>query len=233
MKNKQEMKKTTRLIGVIATAMVLSIAFSGVALAAQTTFSLAVQGGTVRTQSSQMTMTYGDLPFDEARYNRDIFAVHAEQFSMSSSLSTDCGEIEVQTSVNYIPPSGLKGIFLTEDFKKARVADGINESICYDASAKSRVTAHGLGYESAAIVDASNVAFTLNSVGIGKFSLQTQESTLTGDVNGTFTESLTTDSFKVCGGLWNASAEFTGEITAYPNLPERKDMLCPFFKANP
>jgi len=203
-----------------------------IASAAQTSFSVAVQGGSVRTQASMMSTTYGDLPFDDARYNRDVFAVKADQFSMTSSLDSD-GGVEVLTTVNYIPASNLQVIFLDEELKKARVAEGDNDSICYTASAKTRITARGLGYESASIVDSSNVAFALNSVGIGKFSLQTREEIVTGDVNGTFTESVSVDGFSVRSGIWNATAEFTSEIIDYPAAPDREEMLCPFFKLKP
>lgn len=219
-------------IGIIAIALVLTIAFSGVALAAQTSFSVAVQGGSVRTQTSMMSTTYGDLPFDDARYSRGVFAVKADQFSMTSSLDSD-GGVEALTTVNYMPGSNLPAIFVNEELKKARVAEGDNESLCYATSAKTRITARGLGYESAAIVDASNVAFALNSVGIGKFSLQTKEEVTTGDVNGTFTESVSVDGFSVRSGIWNATAEFGSEIIDYPAAPAREEMLCPFFKVKP
>ena len=220
-------------MGVTAIAMVLITAFSGVALAAQTAFSVAVQGGSVRTQTSMMSTTYGDLPFDEVRFDRGIFAVKADQFSMISSLNTD-GGVEALTTVNYMPVSNLQVIFVDEQLKKARVAEGDNESICYTASAKTRITARGLGYESASIVDASNVAFALNSVGIGKFSLQTKEEIVTGNVNGTFTELVSVDGFSVRSGIWNATAEYTGYIPDYPAGPEDgEEPLCPFFKSKP
>ena len=223
------MKKTTRLIGVIAIAMVLTIAFSGVALAAQTSFSVAVQGGSVRTQASIMSTTYGDLPFDDVRFDRGVFAVKADQFSMTSSLDSD-GGVEAMTTIDYM--SG-RVIFVNEKLKKARVAEGDNESLCYSTSAKTRITARGLGYESAAIVDSSNVAFVLNSVGIGRFSFDTREEIVSGDVNGTFTESISVDGFSVRSGLWNATAEFTSEIIDYPAALAREEMLCPFFKSKP
>lgn len=220
------------MINVVTIAMVLSIAFSGVALAAQTSFSVAVQGGSVRTQASMMSTTYGDLPFDDVRFSRNVFAVKADQFSMTSSLDSD-GGVEVLTTVNYIPGSNLQAIFVDEQLKKSRVAEGDNESLCYSASAKTRITARGLGYESASIVDTSNVAFALNSVGIGRFSLQTREEITTGDVNGTFTESISLDGFSVRSGIWNATAEFTSEIIDYPAAPAREETLCPFFKFKP
>lgn len=223
------MKQTTILWGLIISSMLFLMFVVSLTAAAQTSFSVAVQGGSVRTQASMMSTTYGDLPFDEVRFDRGVFAVKADQFTMTSSLDSD-GGVEALTTVNYMPASNLQMIFVDEQLKKARVAEGDNESLCYKASAKTRITARGLGYESASIVDSSNVAFASNSVGIGRFSLQTREEIVTGNVNGTFTESVSSDGFSVRSGLWNATAEFTSEIIDYPAAPAREEMLCPFFK---
>lgn len=217
---------------VIAIAIVLTMFFSGVA-AAQTSFSVAVAEGTVRTEASVTTTTCGGLPFDEIQYKRDVFAIRAAQFTMESAIDSGDGDVEVETNVKYMPPNNLKFIFLDEELKKSRVAEGDNESICYDASVGTRVIGHGLGFESAAIVDDSNVAYAMDSVGYGSLSIQTYERILKGDVNGTFTESVSVDSFKVHNGIWNATAEFTSEITEYPALSARDEILCPFFKAKP
>lgn len=227
------MKQTTILWSMIIGLILFLIFVVSLTAAAQTSFSVSVQGGSVRAQTDMMSTTYGDLPFDDVRFSRDVFAVKADQFSMTSSLDSD-GGVEALTTVNYMPASNLQVIFVDEQLKKARVAEGDNESICYDASAKTRITARGLGYESASIVDSSNVAFALNSVGIGKFSLQTREEIVTGDVNGTFTESVSIDGFSVRSGLWNATAEFTGYIPDYPAAAEDdREMLCPFPKSKP
>ena len=224
------MKQTSILWGLIIGSMLFLIFVVSSTVAAQTSFSVAVQDGSVRTQASMMSTTYGDLPFDEVKYNRNIFAVKADQFSMTSSLDSD-GGVEALTTVNYMPASNLQVIFVDEQLKKARVAEGDNESLCYSASAKARITARGLGYESASIVDSSNVAFALNSVGIGRFSLATREEIVTGDVNGTFTESISLDGFSVHSGLWNATAEYTGYVPDYPAAAEDdRELMCPFFK---
>ena len=218
---------------VIAIALVLMILFGGGASAAQTSFSVAVADGTVRTEASITTTTYGGLPFDEIQYKRNVFAIRAAQFTMESVIDSGDGDVEVETNVNYMPPSDLKFIFLDEELKKSRVAEGDNESICYDASVGTRVIGHGLGFGSAAIVDDSNVAYAMNSVGYGSLNMQTYEQVLKGDVNGTFTESVSMDSFTVRNGIWNATAEFTSEITEYPALPDRSESLCRFVRVNP
>ena len=224
------MKQTSILWGMIIASMLFMIFVVTLTSAAQTSFSVAVQGGSVRTQSSLMSTTYGGLPFDDVRYNRDVFAVKADLFSMTSSLDSD-GGVEALTEINYMPPpSNLQAIFVNEELKKARVTEGDNESICYLASVKTRITAKGLGYESASIVDPQNVAYALNSVGIGKFSVRTREEIKRGDVNGTFTEEVSLDGFSVRSGIWNATAEVTSGIPDYPAALAREELLCPFFK---
>lgn len=224
------MKLTTILGSMIIGSMLFLIFVISLTAAAQTSFSVAVQDGSVRTQTNMMSTTYGDLPFDDMRYSRGVFAVKADRFSMTSSLDSD-GGVEALTTVDYM--SGPV-IFVNEQLKKARIAEGDNESLCYDAAVKTRVTARGLGYETAGIVDSSNVAFALNSVGIGRFSFDTREEIMTGNVNGTYTESVSSDRFSVRSGLWNATAEFTGYIPDYPAGPEDGEKpLCPFFKSKP
>ncbi len=229
MRKRKEMKRKAA-IAIVATALVLSIAFSGVALAAQTSFSIAVNGGSVRTQSCQTTATYGDLPYDTESYNLDVFAVHANQFAMTHTLDSDYG-VEAETGLSYMPASNIKTIFLTEELKKARVAEGENESVCYGGEAKTRATAQMLGYESASIADASNVGFAMKAVGMGKLNVQMQEKIATGNENSTWTESVTYDALNIRSGLFNASAVFTSEVPEYPPAaPPRECVLCPFFK---
>lgn len=220
----------TKFIGVLLAIAMVGILLTGMASAMQSSVSVAVVDGTVRSQSMQTSATYGDLPFDEEKYNLDLYALHSSQLLMTHSMDTDMG-IEVQTSLSYMPVSNLKMVFLEEGISKSRVGKGENESLCYDSSARSRITAQMLGYESASIVDTSNVAFATNAVGLGAFRVQAQEKIVTGDVNGTFTESVSMERVAIRGGMFNVSSMMTGEIPDYPALaPDRGATLCPFFK---
>ena len=220
-----------KAIGTILVAAIVTVAimFSGVAMGAQTSFSVAVVDGTVRTQASQSTTTHGDLPYEADKYSLDVFAVHSNQFAMTHSLDSDSG-VEAQTSLSYLPASNLKIIFVDEELKKARVGEGDNETLCYGASAKTRITAHMLGYESASISDSNNVAFALNAVGVGQLNVQMKEKVGLGNSSSAWTETVMSDQLKVRGGMFNASAMFTSEVPDYPAMPDREDMLCPFFK---
>ena len=225
------MKTKTRMISVVAIAMIFMIAFSGVALAAQTSFSVAVNDGTARVQTSFKSTTEGDVPpYDESGYNFNLFAIHADQFRMTHMVNTDEGVVEVENGVGYSPAVyGLKRIFMDEKVMTARVAEGDNASICCDSSAETGVNAYFLNYESVAVSENNRVLFAVNSAGAGKMDVLTTENKLVGDVNGTWTEAYSSDRLSV-NGLWNVSAEFMSESCDYPALaPEKKDILCPFY----
>lgn len=224
------MENKIKVISVVAIAMALLIAFSGIASAAQTSFSVAVAHGTVRTQASITSTTHGGLPYDEVQYNRDVFAIRANQFVMKSGIDSDDGGVVAETEMSYMPQSNLQFIFVDEGLKKSVIVKGENESLCYDASVQTRITGHGLGFASATIVDTSNVAYAMNSVGYGSLRMETSERILSGDANGTYTETTAVDSFKVSNGLWNATVEFTATIPEYPALPAEDKSLCALFK---
>ena len=217
-------------IGIIVAAlMATAMLFSGVAMGAQTTFNVAVVDGTVRVDSSHSTELLGDLPYEVDKYNLDVYAVHSNQFAMVHSSDSDSG-VEAETSLSYSPASNLKLIFVDEELKKARVGEGGNNTLCYVATAKTRVTAQMLNYESAAITDENNVAFAINTAGIGSLKVATLEKVGLGNASASWTESLTSEQLKVRGGMFNVTAMFTSEVPDYPAIPDREDMLCPFFK---
>lgn len=224
------MKKTTRLIGVVAIALVIAIAFSGVALAAQTSFNVAVNDGSARVQTSFRSTTEGDVPpYDETGYNYNVFAIHANEFRMIHTVNTDEG-VEVENGVGYSPAIyGIKRIFVDEKITTARVAEGDNASICCDSSAETRVNAYALNYESAAVSENNRVLFAVNSAGVGSVNVLTEESRLIGNQNGTWSATYGSDRVSV-NGMFNLSAEVMSEGCEYPALAqEKKDILCPFY----
>lgn len=214
---------------VIASLFVIAMMFSGSAMAAQSSYSVVVEGGSIRTQSTQSITTNGDLPYEADSYNLDVYALNAEQFSMVHSLDSD-GGVEAQTSLYYMPGGNLKFVHVNEELSKDRVGEGENESLCYGADAKVRLTAQMLQYETASITDVNNVAFGINAIGMGTMSVSMEERLGSGNATTTWTESETLESFKVRGGMFNATAMFSGEV---PDLPAAEDIgerLCPFFK---
>ena len=224
-----EKKNMKSILIAIASLLIVAMMFSGVAIAAQSSYSVAVVDGSVRTQSMQSIMTNGDLPYEADKYDLDVYALNAKQFSMTHSLDSD-GGVEAQTSLYYMPGSNLQFVHVYEQLSKDRIGEGENESLCYSGDAKVRLTAQMLQYETASIADVNNVAFGLNAIGKGAMSVSMEERLGSGDSNSTWTESVTLESFKVRGGIFNATAMFTGEVPDLPAAEDEADSLCQFFK---
>ena len=212
--------------------MVLTIAFSGVALAAQTSFVLTVNDGTARMQSSLRSTSNDAIPYDATRYDYNAIAVHASGVQMTHDADFDAGYVEVENSILYYPASGLKVVFVDEKIQRAKIAEGAdNASLCYDASAGSRINAKFLQYESATIVTDTDMVYGVNSMGTGRIAVQTAEYLQQGDVNGNWTSSRTMDSVSVRGGMFNLSAQFDSAIPEAPPAGEMPgNMLCPFYR---
>ena len=223
--------KTKLLVAIIAIAMVLSIAFSGVALAAQTSFDCIVNEGTVRVQTSFQSTTEGDLPpYDEAGYNLNAWGLQGKS-AISHSFSTDEG-VEVVNSIEYRPTGfGLTRIFVDEGASTARVAKGDNSSICCDSSTATRVNANALDYASATAVGNNDLLFSMKSAGIGSINIQTEENKLVGNQNGSWTKTQTKDRLSINQGYYNLSLDYMSVGCDYPAMgPEKKELLCPFYK---
>ena len=226
-----KMKKTTRMISVVAIALVLTIAFSGVALAAQTSFNCIVNDGTVRVQTSFRSTTEGDVPpYDETGYNYNLWGLKGNS-AITHMINTD-EDVEVENSVGYRPTGyGLTRMFIDEEVSTARVAEGDNSSVCCDSSAKTRVNANAVDYDSVAASGNNDLLFSVKSTGLGGINIQTQEEKLIGDQNGTWTQTRSRDRLSVNNGYYNLSVDYMSEGCEYPamGIPE-KDMLCPFMR---
>ena len=224
------MKKTNRLIvGAIAIALSLVIAFSGVALAAQTSFEVVVNDGSVRIQTSVRSTTEGDVPpYDETGYNFRAIAIHGNS-EIARTVNTDTG-VDTQTHFTYIPANGLKKAFIEEEVKTARVGKGDNFTICCDSYAQTRFLTSAVNYESAAFSENNDLLLALNVAGYGRGMVQAEENKQIGDENATWTDSQTKDWLAVSGG-WNVSLEIVNIGCDFPAMgTEKKALLCPFFK---
>jgi hypothetical protein len=224
--------KTNRFLGVIATAMVIATLFSGVALAAQTSFELTANSGTARMQSSLRSASNEAIPYDATQYDYNAIAVHANGVQMTHDADFDVGYVEVENSILYYPASGLKVIFVDENIQRAKIAEGAdNATLCYDANAGSRVNAKSLQYESAAIVTDSDMVYGVNSVGTGRIAVQTAEYLQQGNATGAWISSRSMDSVSVRGGMFDLAAQFNSVIPEAPPMSEMpENMLCAFYK---
>lgn len=219
-----------KIKAIILAIVMVGILFSGVAMGAQTSFSVVVNDGSARMQSSLVSTSNEAIPYDATRYDYNAIAIHAAGVQMTHDADFEEGYLEVENSVLYFPASGLKVVFIDENLQRAKVAEGAdNASLCYDASAGSRVNANYLQYESASIVTDTDIVYGVNAAGAGRIAVQTAEYLQQGDVNGSWMSSMSSDSMAVRGGVFNISAEFNSIIPESPPAAEMpENMLCPF-----
>ena len=226
------MKKQTILVGVIATAMVLSIAFSGVALAAQTSLDCTVEGGSVRVQTSLWSSTEGAAPpYDETRYTYALWWLQGNS-KITHQVNTDEG-VEAENGVIYRPIGyGLARVFIDEGASTARVAKGDNFSVCCDSGVAARVNANAVDYWSIAAVDNNDLLFGMKSTGFGGVNIQAHEGKQIGNQNGSWTQTRSSDRLGVSGNaFYNLSYDYMSTGCDYPALaPDQKEILCPFYK---
>jgi hypothetical protein len=217
-------------IGIILAALVIAIFMVGIASAAQTSFELTVNDGTARMQSSLRSASNEAIPYDATQYDYNAIGVHAAGIQMTHSADFEDGYTEVENSILYFPASGLKMVFVDENIQRAKIAEGAdNASLCYDASAGSRVNANFLQYESAAIVTDSDMVYGVNSAGTGRIAVQTAEYLQQGNATGNWISSTSMDSVSVRGGMFNLTAQFTSAIPESPPMVELpENLLCPF-----
>ena len=227
------MKKQTKIVGIVAIAMVVAIIFStGVAAAARTSFSIVVNDGTVSMETSLKSTSNEAIPYDAVEYDYKAIAVHAAGVQMTHDFDFEQGYLEVENSILYFPASGLKVVFLRENVQRVKIAEGIdNASLCYDASAGSRATAQMLEYESASIITDKDLMFGVNAAGAGRIAVQTAEYLQQGNINGSWMSSMSSDFVAVRRGNFNLSAQFSSLIPESPPMAQKiENILCPFYK---
>lgn len=220
---------------VVATAMVLSIAFSGIALAAQINFNVVVKDGSARVQSSLRSTSNTTLPYDHTKYNYNAIAVHGSAVQLIHTEDFDANNLESESSVLYLPANNLKVMFVDENVQRAKVAEGAdNASLCYNAQAGSKVNSNALNYESAAITTDSNVEYAMKAVGVGRISMATTERLQQGNTTGEWVSSFQRNGMAVRGGLFNVSGSFSSVIPEAPPAAEApENLLCPFTAKKP
>jgi len=217
-------------IGIVLAALVIATLLVGTASAAQTSFSVAVNDGTVRVQTSFRSTTEGDVPpYDETGYDYNLWGLQGNS-KITHMVNTD-EDVEVENSVSYRPMAyGFTRIFIDEEVSTARVAEGDNASVCCDSSAKARLNANAVDYDSVAASGNNDLLFGVKSAGIGGINIQTQEEKLIGNQNGTWTQTQSRDRLSVNNGYYNLSVDYMSAGCDYPAMgAEKKDMLCPFY----
>ena len=230
------MKTKTRMISVVAIALVLSIAFSGVALAS-VSYEVAVIGGTLRATETYDQKSNG-LPFDGGNYDLDIRAHNCGNVSLQHFVAFDQPDIvEADTVMQYMPDArhALTGIFFEESIGKdkiARVGDQQNDSaFCFTADSRFKANADFLNIETSVYTSDGRMSHEIAARGVGSFALSTETYSNEGVVNGT----ASFEHYKTLVGA--RDTYFQVGVTVLEELPElppyvpAQGGMCPFMQS--
>lgn len=215
-------------IQMIFVVMVLSMMFS-VASAAQTSFECSVLDGYAQIQSDSRSNTVGSSDvYDMTKYRLDVRSLLGNsEFSIASNSDE---AIETVSQVSYSPSAfGLTGLFLSEEVHTSRIQKGELSSCC-ESSVKTSAVAETLNYESLASLNSNELLFNLNANGSGSIGFQAQEAKVTGVLNGSWTETRSSDAFDFYGSSYDVSLDYMFSGCDYPaSATESTPRLCPFF----
>jgi len=235
------MKKTNRLLGVIAIALILAIALPGVALASVSYEVLVVEGTLYAKDTYDQTST--GLPFDGGSYDLLVRAHNCDNVSLKHFVDFDrMSEVEADTVVHYMPDNRhmIVGVFFEESIGVDKIASTGNESdgsaFCFTADAGLQVNADYLNLETSAYTsNEDRISYEVAAVGVGSFAFDTEVYINEGVIdpaNGT----ATFEHYRTIVGARDTPFQFGG--TFYEDLPElppfvpAQSGMCPFM-SNP
>lgn len=233
-----KMKKTNRLIGVIAIALSLLIAFSGVAMAS-VSYEVSVISGTFTVTENYNQKSNG-LPYDGGNYALDIRAHNAGNVSMQHFVAFDQpNTVEADTKMQYLPNAGhaLSSVYFDESIgrdKIARVGNQENDSaFCFTGDSRFKANADFLNIETAAYTSDNRMTHEIAAAGVGSFALSTETYSNEGVVNGT----ATFEHYKTLVGARDTFFQFGATVDeGIPELPPyvpAQSGMCPFMQQSP
>lgn len=227
-----------KLAAVVAIAMVLAIAFSGVA-SASVSYEVNVLEGTLYAKDTYDQTSTG-LPFDGGNYDLLVRAHNCDNVSFKHFADFDrMSQVEADTMIQYKPDGRhmITGVFFEESVGVDKIARTGNESddsaFCFTADSKFQANAKYLNLETSAYTSNDDrISYEVAAVGVGSFAFITDVYTNEGVVdpaNGT----ATFEHYRTVVGARDTPYQFSG--TFYEDIPElpayvpASSGMCPFF----
>lgn len=213
--------------------MVLSIFFSGVALAS-VSYEVVVNSGTLYVEETY-DQTSSGLPYDGGNYDLSVRAHNCGNVTVNHFVDFDrTSTVQADTVMQYLPDArhSITGVFFEESIgvdKIARVGDSQNDSaFCFTADAKFRANADFLNLETSTYTSDDRISYEVATAGVGSFSLCTETYTNEGVVNGT----ATFEHYETIVGARDTYFQFGGvfyeDIPLLPPYVPAQSGMCPF-----
>lgn len=222
--------KNENLILAILSIMLLSITSIGTAVASQTSFDCIVSEGTVQVQAKSQSTMYGSLGvYDKVRYDMNLLGISGT--SEISQIAQFGSETEVETNLVFQETTSSKpscAIF-DERAKTERIFENTNSSLCCDSAVEVNALVSNVEYSSTIASNDNDLLFGLQSYGTGEIDILTQEGEISGDLNGTITQTRSSNQLSVYGGNYELTFEFDSLGCNYPVSEASEEVrLCPF-----
>lgn len=228
--------KTKIIASVIAIALALSIAFSGVALAS-VSYEVLVNSGTFYAEETY-DQTSSGLPYAGGSYDLSVRAHNCGNVSIQHFVAFDQPDsVEADTVMQYLPDGrhAITGIFFEESIGKdkiARVGDQQNDSaFCFTADSRFKANADFLNIETSVYTSDDRMSHEIAAVGVGSFALSTETYSNEGIVNGTST----LEHYKTLVGARNTyfqvGAIVLEELPELPPYVPASSGMCPFMQS--
>ena len=230
------MKTKTRMIGVVAIAMLFMIAFSGVALAS-VSYEVLVNSGTLYVEETY-DQTSSGLPYDGGNYDLSVRAHNCGNVSMQHFVDFDrTSTVQADTVLQFLPDVGhmITGVFFEESVGVDKIARTGNESddsaFCFTSDAKFRANAAFINLETSAYTSNDRISYEVATAGVGSFAMTSETYTNEGIVNGT----ATFEHYRTIVGARDTYFQFGS--TFYEDIPElppfvpAESGMCPFMSS--
>ena len=222
----------------LAALMVVGIMLSGVALGAQTSFDVKVDGN-VFVDEKYQSQTHNGLPYAGIDYNHKTALINVWNTTYVHSMdSTDGLETTTELKADYKKGAIPASVLVDESFTKSIITSSLGENSsatrCYSSGGGFSAMSMYLDFESATVVSDMSTGYGVTATGLGSMQYTTSEYEASGDVNGTWMTSVTDEDVRAYGAYifeGTAVSEATNFPASFEELveeEEEEERLCPF-----
>lgn len=222
-----------RSLAVIAIFMLF---VGGGASAAQTSLDLTVSGNAFVGDTYKLA-THSGLPYELESYSMATVLIGVHKADYTHSLDTT-DSVEAETSLVASESNGGAMVMVDENVHRTVIGDSValdnnaTYSRCYSAGAGYNTQAQYLDFKSATLVTDTDLAYAVESSGLGSMCFVSDEYVAAGDigVNGTWMSSYAKDNVRA-KGIFDFTANYNSDNSDYPAAFEEEEDekgLCPF-----
>lgn len=234
-------KENMKSIAIVLAVLAIATFMVGTMAAMETSFNLVAEGE-VFIDEKYRSETQNGLPYAAGAYDHSAFIVGAYDLDYTHALNV--GEsIETETSLKYVGSEDemISQLLLEESFKKTIIAsslgvDNSSDTRSYSSGVGFNALATYMDFESATVVSDTEMAYAVDTKGMGSMQYISAEYEASGDTNGTWVIRAFDEDARA-HGTWLFEGETVNEAENFPATfedlveeeeEEADERLCPF-----